>query len=229
MKKYFVSGFLLVALMIGFAFTGVANAADDECPVGYIDGSTTWDEEFGPGTTELTNCILNRGKVTKVKILVQINKFCRDTWNSAGERVLDITDCDPGRAYGLHNIENMLRDYEKTYEMYPGSEIKVIALVHGEGNHIVLKDGYRFNDTVKGEVVIENPYQGDVEALMAKGVRFMFCQNAARNFMSHGDLPSYLEGEGSATDALIPGVEYHTAGMTAMADLQARGYSYIKP
>lgn len=113
--------------------------------------------------------------------------------------------------------------------MYPGKELEVVALVHGEGNHIVLKDGYRFVDTVKGEVTIENPFQSDVEALMARGVKFLFCQNAARNFMSHGDLPSYEEGEGSATDALLPGIEFHTAGMTAMADYQARGYSYIKP
>ena len=241
MKRLKIPSGLLIAAMIGFGFNSVASADGSttwwdmefaERLTNYIcpDVSPTWNMEFGPGTKRLTNCIHNRGwGNSTVKVLVQINKFCRDEWNSAGDRVLKITDCDPGRAYALHNIDNMLNDYETTYGMYPGKKLKVVALVHGEGNHIVLKDGYRFVDTVKGEVIIDNPYQSDVEALMARGVRFLFCQNSARNFMSHGELPSYMEGEGSATEALIPGVEYITAGMTAMADLQSRGYSYIQP
>lgn len=242
MKRHIIPGGLLITAMIGFGFNSVASA-DGSTPwdmefwerlerrTNYIcpDVSPTWNMEFGPGTKRLTHCIHKRGKRTKVKVMVQINKFCRDEWNSAGDRVLKITDCDPGRAYALHNIDNMLNDYEITYGMRPGEDFRVVALVHGEGNHIVLQDGYKFDDTVKGEVIIDNPYQSDVEALMARGVRFLFCQNSARNFMSHGELPSYMEGEGSATEALIPGVEYITAGMTAMADLQSRGYSYIQP
>jgi intracellular sulfur oxidation DsrE/DsrF family protein len=239
MKRHLIPSSLLVAAMIGFGFNSVASASDysfgfnswasaagHKCPVGLLDGSTTLNMEFGPGTKRRTKCIRKR---TKVKVMVQIHKFCRDEWNSAGDRVLKITDCDPGRAYALHNIDNMLNDFEITHGMRPGQNFEVVAVVHGEGNSLLVKDGYRFNDTVKGEVYTDNPYQSDVEALMDRGVRFLFCQNATRTLMSYGMLPSYMEGEGSATDALIPGVEYITAGMTAMADLQSRGYSYIRP
>jgi len=231
MKTYQILGSLLISAMIGFGLNSVASAAESDlyfgqCPVGLLDDSTTLDMEFGPGTQSRTQCIYNR---TKVKVMVQIHKFCRDEWNSAGERVLTISDCDPGRAYALHNIDNMLKDFEITHGMRPGQNFDVVAVVHGEGNSLLVKDGYRFNDTVKGEVYTDNPYQSDVQALMDRGVRFLLCQNATRTLMRYGMLPSYMEGEGSATDALIPGVEYITAGMTAMADLQSRGYRYIRP
>lgn len=238
MNMHKKSKFLLIAALFSFAFNNVASAAgwswpvpspvqdDYKCPVGLLDGSTTLDMEFGPGTEGRTECIRNR---TNVKVMVQINQFCRDEWNSAGERVLEITDCDPGRAYALHNIDNMLKDFEITQGMHSGQDFEVVAVVHGEGNTLLLQDGYTFDDTEKGEVTVANPYQADVEALIDRGVRFYFCQNATRYLMSHGMLPSNMEGEGSAVDVLIPGVEFITAGMTAMADFQARGYRLIQP
>lgn len=85
------------------------------------------------------------------------------------------------------------------------------------------------SDGSKGDVTISNPFQGQVEDLFVRGVRFLFCQNTTRGFIKNGKLPSNLDGEGSATDAMIPGVEYTTAGVTAIADLQSKGYTYVQP
>ena len=224
--------------LLGLLASGASHAggaSNNTCPVGVLDGSPgdatdTLDLEFGPGTSELTRCLERRHNV---KVVIQVNQFCRDTWNKAGDRVRKITDCDPGRAYALGNIKNMLNDYEITHGMRPGKDFEVVAVVHSGGGDLVLQDGYTFDDTVgnppKGDVTISNPFQGDVEGLMDRGVRFLFCQNTTRGFISNGKLPSLQDGEGSATDALIPGVEYTTAGVTAIADLQRQGYMAVQP
>ena len=239
MKKYLINSCLLLVSLAGLGFTGVSTAAqggvsntgDNECPVGLVSGLEL-NEEFGPGTQELTRCLERRHNV---KVVVQVNQFCRDTWNKAGDRVRKITDCDPGRAFALGNIKNMLDDYEITHGMRPGKDFEVVAVVHSGGGDLVLQDGYTFTDGVKGEVTISNPYQAEVEALLKRGVHFLFCQNTTRSFIKNGKLPSYQDGEGSATDAIIqgdgmiPGIEYTTAGVTAIADLQSLGYRYVQP
>ena len=233
MKKYLINTCLLFITLAGLGFSGVSNAAkgghpklgNNACPVGLVSGLEL-DEEFGPETQELTRCLERRHNV---KVVIQVNKFCRDTWNKAGDRVRMITDCDPGRAYALGNIKNMLNDYEITHGMRPGKDFEVVAVVHSGGGDLILQDGYTFTDTVKGDITINNPYQADVEALLDRGVRFLFCQNTTRGFMRNGKLPSFQDGEGSATDVMIPGVEYTTAGVTAIADFQSLGYTYVQP
>ena len=69
-----------------------------------------------------------------------------------------------------------------------------------------------------------NKFQGKVEDLMGMGVKFYFCQNTTRGFIKNGILP-----EGNATAQLIDEVEYVTAGVTALADLQDQGYRYVQP
>ena len=204
---------------------GVADLGNNACPAGLVSGLTL-DEEFGPDSEGLTRCLERRNNV---KVVIQVNQFCRDTWNKAGDRVRKITDCDSGRAYALGNIKNMLNDYETTHGMTPGRDFELIAVVHSGGGDLILQDGYTFTDAVKGDVTISNPFQADVETLLDRGVRFLFCQNTTRGFMRNGKLPSYNDGEGSATDAMIPGVEYTTAGVTAIADLQSQGYTYVQP
>lgn len=224
MIKTVARGSLLVVSLIGFGFTGVASA-DSNCPVGLVSGLEL-DDEFGPGAQDLTRCLEDQ---STANVVVQVNQFCRDTWNKAGDRVRKITDCDAGRAFALGNIKNMLNDYEITHGMRAGKDFDVVAVVHSGGGDLVLQDGYTFHDTVKGDVTISNPYQSEVEALMARGVRFLFCQNTTRGFIRSGKLPSYADNEGSATDAMIEGVEYTTAGVTAIADLQKQGYRYVQP
>lgn len=215
---------LLALLFVGLGCASTANAGGDhrwgkggnnECPVGLVSGMTL-NDEFGPGTQGLTRCLERRHNV---KVVIQINKFCRDS----------VANADCTRPYALGNITNMLNDYETTHGMEPGKDFEVVAIVHSGGGDLMLQDGYSFTDTVNGDVTISNQFQKVVEGLLDRGVRFFFCQNTTRGFMSHGKLPSYQQGEGSATDALIPGVEYTTAGVTAIADFQSKGYSYVQP
>ena len=63
---------------------------------------------------------------------------------------------------------------------------------------------------------------------MAMGVKFYFCQNTTRSFVANGTLPPG-NVMGGATAQLIDGVEYVTAGVTAIADLQEQGYRYVQP
>ena len=76
-----------------------------------------------------------------------------------------------------------------------------------------------------------NKFQSDVEFLMSEGVRFFFCQNTTRGFIRNGTLPgpALIDTTGGATAQLIPGVEYVTAGVTAISDLQSQGYRYVQP
>jgi intracellular sulfur oxidation DsrE/DsrF family protein len=239
-NSFALSCALLGPLAMGAAHAG--GASNNECPVGVLEGSpgdesTTLDLEFGPGTSALTRCLERRHKV---KVVVQVNQFCRDIWNKQSDGsltpVTKIAECKTGRAFALGNIANMLNDYEITHGMRPGKDFEVVAVVHSGGGDLVLKDGYSFDNVVNPEtgetkpVTISNPFQGLVEELMDRGVRFLFCQNTTRSFVKGGKLPSPDENEGGgATDAIIPGVEYTTAGVTAIADLQSQGYKYVQP
>jgi len=189
---------------------------NNECPVGLVSGMTM-DDEFGPGTQDLTHCIKKRHDV---KMVVQINQFCTNTANCAGS------------PYGLGNIRNILDDYEVTHGMKPGKDYEMVVVLHSPGGRMALKDVGLNADGV--EVSGRNPFEGTIRGLMARGVKFYFCQNTTRAFLSQPgtaitSLPKYLITGKSATDQMIEGMEYTTAGLTSIADLQARGYQYIQP
>ncbi len=205
--------FLLAGSLL---FTGSALAfpgGNTECPVDLVSGKTL-DEEFGVGSQELTQCVKQRHHV---KLLIQINNLCADTACS--------------KAYALHNIVNVINDYEITAGMKRGLDYEIVAVVHSGGGPMLLKNGYTFVDSVKGTVTNSNPFEKDVVNLMNMGVRFLFCQNTTRGMISSGKLPDVAESTygGGATEALIPGVEYVTAGIGAIADLQKQGYQYVQP
>lgn len=185
---------------------------NNQCPVGLVSGLSL-DEEFGPGTQALTQCLERRHNV---KMVVQINQF---------------TDSS-GRPYGLGNLSNIIDDYETTHGMRPGKDYEIVVILHSPGGRMALKDtGYN----AAGQLVSgRNPYQGQIETLMARGVKFYFCQNTTRAFLAQPpsaitSLPRYGTTGISATDQIIPGIAYTTAGLTSIADYQARGYQYIQP
>jgi len=213
---------LLAVLMAGLVSMPVL--ADDknkkgnnECPVGLVSGMTM-DDEFGPGTQALTNCIKKRHNV---KMVVQINQFCTNQANCANT------------PYGLGNIRNMLDDYEVTHGMTPGKDYEMVVVLHSPGGQMALKDtGVRGDGTT---VSGRNPFETTIKGLMARGVKFYFCQNTTRAYLNNlpgtaiQSLPKYLVTGISATDQMIEGMEYTTAGLTSIADFQARGYQYIQP
>lgn len=184
-----------------------------ECPVGLVSGMTL-DDEFGPGTQELTECLKRRHKV---KVVVQINQFCSASVPNAA--------CT--RPYALGNIANMIDDYEITHGMTAGRDYEMVAIIHSGGGFLALKnEGYDGNgDYVTGR----NQFEGLVRSLMDRGVKFYFCQNTTRGYIRNNFLPALGETAGGATAELIDGMGYTTAGLTSIADYERRGYSYIQP
>lgn len=214
-KSFFLNLVLLTVSISGLGVTSLANAAggNNECPVGLVKGLSL-NDEFGPGTSDLTRCLDRRHNV---KVVMQVNKYCRDAVSNA--------DCK--RAYALGNIRNMIADYEITNGMRRGVDYKIVAVVHSGGGGLVLKDaGY---DGDGGPVSGRNQFEQEVKDLIAAGVDFYFCQNTTRGLIGKGTLPDATETAGGATAELIEGVKYTTAGVTAIAEFQQRGYEYVQP
>jgi intracellular sulfur oxidation DsrE/DsrF family protein len=186
-----------------------------ECPVGLVNDKTL-NDEFGPGTDGLTRCLSQR---THVKVVMQVNRFCRDSVPNA--------DCASNRAYALGNLRNMIKDYEITHGMVAGRDFKIVAVVHSGGGWLMLKDeGF---DGDGNPVSGRNQFQSQVEDLIDMGVDFYFCQNTTRGFVAKNILPDTTDTAGGATAELIDGVNYTTAGVTAIADFQSLGYRYVQP
>jgi len=194
----------------------MAQGGNTECPVKSFDKDAggvelTPDQKFGDGTSEIMNCVKSR---TNVKMVIQDNAFCRDAVADA--------DCgDPtyangnltgaGRAYALAQAYSIIRDYEVTHGMRPGVDYEIAIVAHGTGGKHMLDMPF-------------NKYKDNVVDLMNKGVKFYFCMNTVRSFMKKG-----MFNGTTPTAKLIPGVEYVTGGLTAIADLQKQGYVYIQP
>jgi len=217
----FLQAGLLAACVSALAFSGVASAEEEdtggasnnECPVGLVNGKTL-DGEFGPETSGLTKCLDRRHNV---KVVMQINKYCRDA----------VPNADCNRSYTLGNIRNMIKDYEVTHGMEQGKDYEIVAVVHSGGGWQMLTDEGLDGDG--NPVTGRNQFEGEVSDLIEKGVKFYFCQNTTRGFIRGNFLPEATETTGGATAELIPGVQYTTAGVTAIAEFQQRGYEYVQP
>jgi hypothetical protein len=73
-KSVFAQACLFAVALCGLGVSGVASAGDsnNECPVGLVNGLTL-NDEFGPGTSDLTKCLDRRHNV---KVVMQINQLC---------------------------------------------------------------------------------------------------------------------------------------------------------
>jgi intracellular sulfur oxidation DsrE/DsrF family protein len=188
-------------------------------------------DEFGAGTTAMTRCLVDQNKP---KVVMQINLACRDSYVDGDVVKNDVGHCANNRAYALGNIRNMIKDYEGSHGI---DNWEIVAVVHSGGWGVLVKDGYEFTNIPgeggpqSGVKTLSNQFQSQVSDLIDEGVRFLFCQNTTRGMITRGNLPTVAEsaGGGGATEALIDGVEYTTAGVTAIADFQKRGYSYVQP
>lgn len=114
--------------------------------------------------------------------------------------------------YGLSQIQHLLKDYEITNGMVEGRDFKMIAVAYGKGGMLMLS-----NSSI-------NPYISQVQSLMAQGVTFYLCENTIRGFIK-----ARLLQPGNVAAGVIPGVKFVTAGISAVSDFQALGYSYVHP
>jgi hypothetical protein len=77
-----LSNRVLFAISIAcLGVTGLAYAAggNNTCPVGVAKGLSL-NDEFGPGSSDLTRCLERRHNV---RVVMQVNKFCRDAVSNA--------------------------------------------------------------------------------------------------------------------------------------------------
>jgi intracellular sulfur oxidation DsrE/DsrF family protein len=116
-----------------------------------------------------------------------------------------------GRPYGLRNLQNMINDYKITHGMRD-KDFDISVIVHSAGFPFILDP----DAATPHPMAANNTFAGMVKGFMAKGVKFYFCMNtgAALNIK---------------TNQMIPGIEYVTAGLTAVTDFQYQGYKYVQP
>lgn len=200
-----VAALLTLAVITLPGFARADNAASNgntECPVGLVSGMTL-NQEFGPGTSQITHCIKKRHHVL---IAFQLTHFCGDE---------ESTPAACKRAYGLGQMMNVIHDYEITAGMKRGVDYKMIAIAYGDGGRLLLKDN--------------NQFAAEVKALMADGVTFYMCQNTTRGFIRAGLLPNYVTTGIPVETGLIAGTQFVTAGVSAIADHELRGWAVVKP
>jgi intracellular sulfur oxidation DsrE/DsrF family protein len=209
MKLKLINTLASVAVAVFIAASAAPAKADgdhhkrgtQECPVGLVNGQTL-DAEFGAGASDATRCLKRRHKV---KMVIQINKFCRDS----------VPNASCTRPYALGNLVNVIKDYEITHGMVAGKDFDIVAVVHSGGGFLLLKGD---------NPVAPNQFEQNVKNLMDSGVKFYFCQNTVRGFIKAGRLTA-----GATTSELIEGTKFATAGITAITDFQSVGYTYVQP
>lgn len=174
----------------------------------------TMDEEFGPGTQEITHCLAKR---KNAKVVVSINGA--HPTNKAG-----VTQTDKARF--LSNIEYMRENYEDLHGMKMGVDVKVAAVANSSGALLLtthhpawMRDKADVSDPdcpmkpTPGKTC-SNPFRHLVERAQELGVKFYLCQTASRVI-------------GIKKPIVIPGVEFVPGGHVAVADLQMLGYVLI--
>ncbi len=207
---------LLISSLIMFGLISVPAMADDddndsgECIVGLVNGMSLADE-FGAAVPAITRCLK---KTDHVKLIMQINKACRDTTvvsTNTGYRLENhARSCGSKRGYGIAQLSKMLKDYRTTHDI-SDKKIDLSVVVHGGGGTMLLDMPW-------------NKLKPAVKLLIADGVKFYFCMNTVRGMAPKMGLTS-----AQLVSKVIPGVEYVTAGLTAIADFQEVGYNYIQP
>jgi len=113
--------------------------------------------------------------------------------------------------YAIGNIKNHINDYEITHGIDP-ENYKIAVVVHSAAWKLILN-----NDATEKHTA-DNPFQAAMEDLINTypQVNVMFCQNTA-------------SGKGVVKANMIDGVGFVTAGVSAITDLQEKGYRYVQP
>jgi len=215
-----VLGLFVLALNANAAMADPNGNSYFACPVDTFTpaptgGTMSIDEEFGEGINAVTTCLMNR---EKIKLVIQINKSCRDTTvvsdasTPSGYAIENHPrSCGTTRGYGIAQLKNMLRDYTVTHGIAM-SKIDIKVVVHGGGGLMMLDMPW-------------NNLKPAVQDLQETGaVKFYFCQNTLR-----GLAPKMGMTTQQLVSKVLPDVEYVTAGLTAISDLQEQGYIYVQP
>uniref|UniRef100_A0A7S0AE53 DsrE/DsrF-like family protein n=1 Tax=Minutocellus polymorphus TaxID=265543 RepID=A0A7S0AE53_9STRA len=155
-------------------------------------------QEFGTDTKKNTRCLAN---TSGVKLLVHIQRHCVIGGGADKEN----SECTESHA--LNVVVNAMKDYEET-GMKRGKDYHIAVVLNSNGAIFGLDPDV--DDA--NENANENHSATTVRDLLDEGVSIYLCQNTARfkNIMMH---------------QLIDGIQFVTAGVTAIGDLQMEGYS----
>lgn len=190
---------LLVFATISLTAYAEDDGASGNCP---SDIAASIDAEFGTGdgaAAAATRCLENLGSRRKVRVVYQINQECKG-YDAAG-------NCTA--AYAVGNIINALNDYQMQ-GMANGRNFEIVVVVHSSAWKLILNDSRnKYPGTAAGS-------SAGIADLLANGVKVYFCQNTARS-------------KGVKFADMIPGVEFVTSGVTALADFQIEGYALVQP
>ena len=216
----------VAASVLMFAAIGAVNAdrghhyGKQECPVGtpYADPAknpVSFTAMFGHEVEGSIRCNKER---KRVKLVVQVNEFCRDRHATDGTPITPLT-CGLKRAYALGNMQNMINDYKKTHGM-DDDDFRMVAIIHSAGGHLARK---MFGPG------IPNPYAAQIQSLQDQGVKFYFCLNTAAGFIKRNVFKQYAATGIPLQDQMLPGIGFVPAGLNSIADFQMRGYTYVQP
>lgn len=191
------SKFMLLAVLGlagNVAFAQGQLPGDTTCPV---DAQVAMDAQFGAGTSAVTSCLKKRDNI---RVVLNMSTA--------------VTNPKSGLAQTLVNVNNMIGNYEGIYGLTLGENgYQIVVIAHFAGGRWLLTDD-AYNRTYG--VTTGNPSRHTVEALLAKGIPMIMCQNTMR-------------GNNWVTSDLIPGVQEVPGGVTALADYSAGGWAVLTP
>ncbi len=193
---------LCAAALVLWTMTASADNSNKECPVGLVNGLTL-DQEFGPGTRDITHCLEVR---KKAKVVISINRL--HGFDKNGKPTLD-------KPYFIDNLHKMRETYEVTHGMKIGTDVDIIIVATNSGV-LLLADPATALPAQVNDPNYNPAWKSLVEEGLKWGFKFYLCQQAARTY-------------NIKTQNIIQGVEMVPGGNTAILDLQMRGYAYLQP
>lgn len=195
-----------IGCFVILVFTSVAVSADNDSNR-FLNSdncvSTKWTDEFGNSISIDEKFGAGSMDVTR----------CLSNTKKAKVIYQINTECKNSACaspYAVGNIKNQIVDYTVTHGMEP-DDYKIVVVVHSAGWKLVL------NNSADKKHSVDNPFQAEMEALLNEpSVKVLFCQNTASS-------------KGVVKANMIPGIGFVTAGVSALSDLQDRGYRYVQP
>jgi len=114
------------------------------------------------------------------------------------------------KAFAAGNIINHINDFEITHQM-ESDDYEIAVVIHSAGWKLVLDNASLTKHAAN------NPFQAEMENLInMPSVKLYFCQNTANS-------------KKVIFANMLPGIEFVTAGVSAIADFQTVGYNYVQP
>lgn len=184
------------------SLTTVNAYADADCS---DESKVAMDAKFGASIdstpiSALTTCLKRRENIKVVMALMSTD------WNVKANRPQQVG-----------NAHNLVDNYIDMYGMINQKDFDTVVVGYAKGARWLLTDeAYDRLHGTSATVFEPNPSKASIQALQAKGVTVLMCQNT-------------MKGNGYVTADVLPGVSFVPAGVTSLVDHQYNGYKYLNP